>query len=428
MPAGLLRPPVSEPAHNTVPIRSDSLRTGVFARFMVAEFISMVGAWMQTQAQQLVVEQHASTSFEQALVSFVTLLIIPLLGPWGGNAADRLDRRRILFVVILIQALLATAVGWMVQAQVLMLWHLATVGLLMGVTHAFEGPAYSALLPELVPREKIAKAVALDRSVFHAARIIGPALAGVSVAWLGAASAFYANALSYIGPLIILCTIAPRPRGTEAEEKMRRTGFIEGWRHVRSDAPTFRVILITAANTFFCSPFVIVMLTWYGKRTLHLSPSQVGWLMSLSGIGALSASVALLVIPSHHRIVFLRLGAVLSVLAMLLLAAAQGFAAAGCGFALLTLGLNFLFGIGNQLIQERSPDAIRGRVSAVASISFLAVLPFSGLAASGMERLAGMRLTIVLFAAGYAIVAALILSRKWPDGIDAPSATVPAHG
>lgn len=381
---------------------------------MAAEFVSTVGSWMQTQAQQLVVEQHTATSTGQALVSFVTLMIIPLFGPLGGIAADRHDRRRILFIVITMQALLAATVGGLVQTGHVAIWHLAAVGLLIGVTHAFEGPAYSSLLPELVPREKIATAVALDRSMFHAARIIGPALAGVLVASLGTASAFYANALSYLFPLVILCTLASRPRGTAEDERRRQTGFIEGWRHVRSDAPTFRMVLIMAANAFFCSPFVVVMLTWYGKRTLHLSPWQVGWLMSLSGIGALAASVALLVIPHRLRIVCLRLGGVLSVLAMLVLAGAEGLAAAAYGFSVLTLGLNLLFGIGNQLVQERTPDAIRGRVSAVASLSFLGVLPFSGLAVSGMEQWMGMRPTIVTFAIGYAIVGAFILSRKWP--------------
>ena len=155
---------------------------GVFARFMIAEFISMIGAWMQMQAQQLVVENQATTSTEQALVSFATLMVIPLFGPWAGTAADRHDRRRILIAVILIQALLATFIGWKVQTNTLVLWHLVSIGFALGVTHAFEGPAYSALIPELVPREKIARAFALDRSIFHTARIIGPALAGVAVA------------------------------------------------------------------------------------------------------------------------------------------------------------------------------------------------------------------------------------------------------
>jgi MFS family permease len=221
---------------------------------MIAEFVSMVGAWMQMQGQQLVVEEHAATSQEQAWVSFATLMVIPLFGPWAGTMADRFDRRRILLAVILMQALLAVFVGWKLQAGSLLLWHLIGVGFIMGVTHAFEGPAYSALIPELVPKEKIARAFALDRSVFHTARIVGPALAGLAVARYGLASAFYANAISFIGPLVILFAIPRRPRGTDAEEMQRRTGFLDGWRHVRSDAPTFRMVLISAANAFFCSP------------------------------------------------------------------------------------------------------------------------------------------------------------------------------
>jgi len=381
---------------------------------MIAEFVSMIGAWMQTQAQQLVVENQAATSLEQGLVSFATLMVIPLFGPWAGTAADRHDRRRILIVVILIQALLATFIGWKVQSNTLLFWHLVSVGFVMGVTHAFEGPAYSALLPELVPKEKIGRAFALDRSVFHTARILGPALAGIAIARLGPASAFYANALSFAGPLIILFTIAPRRCGTDEEEKMRRTGFMDGWRYVRSDAPTFRMVLISAANAFFCTPFVIVMLTWYAKRTLGLTPGEVGWLMSFAGIGALIASVSLIVLPHSHRTLFMRLGAFISVIAMSLLAVAHGFALAALAFMLLTLGLNFLYGISNQLIQERTPDPLRGRVSAVASLSFVAVLPFSGLMASALERQCGMRTSIVICGCGYLVTAAALLFRKWP--------------
>jgi len=382
---------------------------------MVAEFVSMVGAWMQTQAQQLVVENHASTSVEQALVSFATLMVIPLFGPWAGNAADRCDRRKILIIVIVIQALLATLVGWKVQNSTLLLWHLVTVGFVMGVTHAFEGPAYSALLPELVPKEKIGRAFALDRSVFHTARILGPALAGILVARLGPASAFYANAISFACPLIILFTIPPRPRGTDEEEQQRRGRFIDGWHHVRSDAATFRMVLISGANALFCTPFVIVMLTWYAKRTLGLSPNMVGWLMSLAGIGALAASVTLIVVPPVRRAAFLRISAVTSVGAMVVLAIAQNFAVAAVGITLLTLGLNFLYGIGNQLVQERAPDPLRGRVSAVAALSFVAVLPFSGLMVSALDHYFGMRTTLFICATGYAIVATLILARPLPS-------------
>jgi MFS family permease len=390
---------------------------------MIAEFISVVGAWMQYQAQQLVVVKQATSSTEQAWVSFATLMIIPILGPWAGTTADRHDRRRILIIVMLLQALFSSFIGWQLQAGTLLFWHLVTVGLLMGATQAYEGPAYSALLPELVPREKIARAFALDRSVFHTARIVGPALAGFAIKKFGIASAFYANALSFAGPILMLCTLPPRRPGTEAEERQRLTGFMDGWRHVRSDSPTFRMVLISAANAFFCTPFVIILLTWYGERTLGLDEGKVGWLMSLAGIGALVASVILIAIPHRLRGIFTRLGALVSIVAMGMMAAAPGFALAALAITLLTLGLNFLYGIANQIVQERSPDALRGRVSTIAAFSFVAVIPFSGLITSGLEHFFGMRTAIVICTCGYALTVAALLIRKW--GAETPP--VPAH-
>jgi len=390
-------------------------REGVFARFMVAEFVSMVGTWMQAQAQQFVIEEHAGSSWEQAVISGVTMLLVPLFSPLGGALADRSDKRRILFVVLGIQSLLALLVGWWLHLGILSFWLLLPVAALLGVSGGFEMPAYSALVPELVPKEKLAAAVAIDRSVFHSARIIGPALAGWLVGWLGTQSAFYANALSYLCPLVVLCTLAPRKVGTAEQEAARRGGFADGLRHVRSDAPTRRMVLLMASCALFCSPFVVVMLTWYGRRTLGLSPGQVGWLMSLSGIGALLASLVLLGIPSRRRVLFLRSGAAISVIAMVGLAGAQFFWQAALCISLLTLGLNFLFGIGNQLVQERAPDEIRGRVSAVAALSVGGVMPFSGFAVSGLEHWLGMRNALLVCAAGYALVSAAMLSRRWPS-------------
>ena len=400
------------------------LRIGVYARFMAAEFISMIGAWMQTQAQQFVVEEQAKTSLEQALISFALMIVIPLFGPWGGSLADRADRRKILFIVVALQALLALLVGRLIQVGALQIWQLTCVAVALGVTHAFESPAYSALLPSLVPREKLSAAVALDRSVFHAGRIIGPALAGVMVASLGVASAFYANALSFLGPLIILATLPARPRGTDEEEHARRTGFADGWRYVRGDAPTYRMILLMAASALFCSPFVVVLLTFYARRTLGLEPAAIGWLMSLTGIGALIASFGLLAIPAQKRPRYLRFGAALTVVSMLVLAVAEHFAVAATAFGLLTLGLNFIFGIGNQLVQERTPDVIRGRVSAIASLSFVAVIPFSGIFAALLDVSIGMRWALAVCAIGYAVVAGFQLGRHWPREAAAEPATV----
>ena len=389
----------------------------MFARFMTAEFISMVGSWMQTQAQQFEVEKRATSSVEQALISALMMAVIPLLSPLGGTLADRWDKRRILFTMITIQALVAALAGWLVHTGALQIWHLGVMALIVGITAAFEMPAYSALLPELVPKEKMSAAIAIDRSVFHAARIIGPAMAGMLIAGFGRAMAFFINSASYIAPLIVLFTIPKRQRGTEAEEAKRQGGFSQGWNYVKADAPTRRMILLMSANAFFCSPFLIVLLTWYGERTLGLREWQMGWLMSLSGIGALTASIALLAIHSSRRMILLRFGAVLAVFSMFGLAAAKGFWFAALCVCVLTCGLNFTFGIANQVIQERAPDEIRGRVSSVAAMSFVAIIPLSGIMAALLETTFGMRTALIGCAGAYALTAAAILwSGQMADG------------
>jgi MFS family permease len=265
-----------------------------------------------------------------------------------------------------------------------------------------------------VEREKLGAAVALDRSVFHAGRIIGPALAGVMVGYFGVASAFFANALSFIGPILILLTLPGRAKGSEHEEQVRNSGFAEGWRFVKNDAPTLRMIVLMAVNALFCSPFVMILLTFYARRTLGLEASAIGWLMSLTGIGALIASFGLLAIPRYQRLHFLRMGAAVSVLAMLALAMAEHFAVAAIAYGALTLGLNFIFGIGNQLVQERAPDVLRGRISAVASLSFVAVIPFSGIFAALLDVWLGMRAALVVCAIGYAVAGGALLIFRWP--------------
>ena len=200
-----------------------------------------------------------------------------------------------------------------------------------------------------------------------------------------------------------------RPQGTEAEESKRGGGFSLGWNYVKTDAPTRRMILIMSANACFCSPFLVILLTWYGERTLGLKEWQMGWLMSLSGIGALSASIVLLAIPAARRLSVLRSGAALSVLAMLGLAAAERFWFAALCVSVLTCGLNFIFGIANQVVQERTPDEIRGRVSSIAAMSFVGVIPVSGIMAAALEMSFGMRTALIVCAGAYALVAALIL-------------------
>src|SRR4029077_10750677 len=166
----------------------------------------------------------------------------------------RFDKRKILIATQIAQIAFALGLGWLVFTGRIQIWHVMFFAALLGVSIAFEMPAISALVPELVRREQIATAVALDRSVFHGSRPGGPSVGGMLVAWVGAAAAFYANAVSFFALMIALISLPARKIGTAEEEEQRRSGFKEGLRYVRHDRTILCMIRLIALTTIFIFP------------------------------------------------------------------------------------------------------------------------------------------------------------------------------
>jgi MFS family permease len=216
---------------------------------MAGETISMLGTWMQQMAQGWVVAGLTTSAFTLGLINFGSGIPMLLLTMHGGVVADRHDKRLILIITQVVQIALALAMGYLVGSGQIAVWHVLIAGILLGISTAFEMPAASALTPELVEPSQIKAAIAVDRSIFHATRLAGPAIGGWLIGWLGTASAFYANATSFLALIIALLTLHPRPRGTDEEEAMRQTGMKEGFNYVRRDKPTFAKLTLFVTIT-----------------------------------------------------------------------------------------------------------------------------------------------------------------------------------
>jgi MFS family permease len=389
------------------------LRRGPFARYIRGESISMLGTWMQQMAQGWVVAGLTTSAFTLGAINFASGVPMLLLTMFGGVLADRHDKRLIVIAALLAQTALALTVGFLVWTNAIAVWHIAAAGVCLGITTAFEVPAVSALVPELVEKEDIGSAIAIDRAVFHATRLAGPALGGWLIGMFGTAAAFFANALSYPALIIALLTIAPRPRGSTAnDDEERKTGMREGIVYVRSDPPTIRMIGILALLTICISPFFIILMPLYSRHVLGVGPAQHGILMGASGIGAVIGSVRLLQLAHDRRGIYLRSAAVCICISMGVLAAAHSLVIAVGAMILLTIGTSLLFGLSNTIVQERAPDEVRGRVSAIAGLSFFGVLPFSGLLTSEIADVFGLRAAMLLGALAFAVGAALLLRAK----------------
>ena len=387
------------------------LLRGPFARYMLGEGISMTGTWMQLMAQSWVMTTLTNSAMMLGMVNFAAGIPMIALSMLGGSAADRGDKRNILLVTQVIQIAFALLVGRLVATGRIQIWHLLAVAFLLGISNAFEMPAASALVPELVTKEQVATAIAVDRAVFHGTRLIGPALAGFVIGRWSEAAAFYLNALSYLALIIALLTLRPRARGTDAEESLRRSGFKEGLAYVRADAPTLAMIALLACTTVFVFPILVVMMPLYAKNLLGLGPDKMGLLMSITGIGSFTGAVGLLAVRRHTRRP-LMIAAVFGVCAGLTgMSAARQFAFAAPCLVLLSLCASTIIGLANTVVQERAPGPLRGRVSAIAGLSFVGLLPFAGLGITSVADWLGLRTALVISAGAYFIGALLVLHR-----------------
>ncbi len=402
------------------------LRAGPFRRYIIGSLISDSGTWMQMMAQGWVMSTLTNRAILLGLISFAAGLPTILLTPFGGSAADRLDKRKILIATQIAQIAFALGLGWLVLTNRIQIWHVIIFAGLLGISIAFEMPAISALVPELVKRDEIAAAVALDRSVFHGSRLIGPSLAGLFVGWWGAASAFFTNAVSFLALIAALISLPKRPIGTAEEEAQRRSGFAEGFRYVRSNRIIMSMIMLIALNTIFIFPAISpAMLPLYVRNVLKLGPQSLGWLMAVSGTGAFLGAVGLLTVARDRRLKFMS-GNVLAVAAgVFFMSRSHSFWLTACAMGVLAIALSMNFGLANTIVQEHAPPALRGRVSAVFGMSFFGLMPIAGLVVPGFSDLVGMRTALAVASIVYGVTAFSVLSLAGRHVCDRPVSPVP---
>lgn len=386
------------------------LRAGPFRRYIIGSAISDTGTWMQVMAQGWVMSMLTNKAVLLGMVNFAAGIPTLALTMFGGSAADRYDKRKILVWTQIVQIILAIVLGTLVATGRIHVWHVILLAGCLGICIAFEMPAISALVPELVRRDQIAAAIAMDRSVFHGSRLVGPSVAGLFVGWFGAGSAFFANAVSFLALIAALVTLPPRPRGTAEEEEQRRSGFKEGLRYVRHDRTILSMIALIALTTIFIFPFLSVMLPLYVRNILHLGPDRLGLLMAVSGIGSLTGSLGLLSVARQHRFRFMTIAVVFVALALFCMSRSSNFLLTAIAMGTLAIALSFNFGLAGTIVQERAPAHLRGRISAVFGLSFFGLMPIAGLLTTGLSDLIGMRTALMLSSIFFGVLAVTVMN------------------
>ena len=392
-----------------------ALRHRNYQLFFSGQLISLIGTWMQSVAESWLIYRLTGSSVLLGFIGFSAQIPVFLLAPVGGLVADRFNRHRILLVTQTSAMLLVSALAMVTLLGRVETWHIFTLAALLGVVNAFDIPARQSFVVEMVGKEDLVNAIALNSSMFNGARMVGPAVAGILVGAIGEGWCFFANAVSYIAVLtgLLLMNVVPRLRQPEPGSAVVR--MKEGFGFVWRTRPVRALILLLGVVSLMGMPYAVLM-PIFANRILHGGPSSLGLLMGATGVGALAGALTL----AARRGVS-GLGSWISY-------AAAGF---GGGLILFSFSRSFwlsallLIPVGfsmmvqmassNTLVQMMVPDHLRGRVMAVYSMMFMGMAPLGALMAGLLADRLGAPATVAL--GGSVCIVGSIIFRRYLPGL-----------
>jgi MFS family permease len=379
-----------------------------FRRYWAGQAVSLVGTWMQQMAQGWVITRLTSNATVVGALVVVGALPMAVLGLAGGQLADRVSRRTILLVTQAVMGLLALGLAALTFAGALKLPHLFAFAALLGVAAAFDLPAAQAFAPALVAREDIPRAIGLMQAIFHGSRLVGPALAGIVIERFGEGSAFLANGVSFLAVIVSLLSI--RPHDGRARGRPTGGGPGEGIRIVRSDPLLRKLLALLLTCMLLAFPFQVALMAYFVRYVLHAQADDLGHVMSASGLGAVTGASMLVVVGARAWRTRITCGLVLITAGLVGLGATTRIGAAVALVTGLSLGISLYLGTLMQVVQQRTPDEVRGRVMALFTMGMTSVMPLSSLLLSAAADAVGLQRLMTVCGATFGVAAATIAS------------------
>jgi MFS family permease len=377
-----------------------------FRLFVFGQIVSLVGTWMQSLAQSWLVYRLTHSELLLGTAWFCAQIPVFALAPLGGLASDRFSRHRLVVLTQTLSMLLALALGVLTLSGRVAVWHILAMALALGFINAFDIPARQSLIIQLASKEDLLSAISLNSAIFNAARVVGPALAGMLVAALGEGVCFMVNGLSFLAVIGALLAMRVDPH-VRTHIGSSGAQLAEGFRYAWHFRPVRTVLLMMAASTLASSP-AIVLMPFFADAIFHHGSAGLGYLMGAMGVGAVVGTLVLAgktEVAGLTRVIFyssLSMGA-----AFLLFAASPWFYAAVAIMPFIGFSMMRQMAAANTLIQTRIPDQYRGRIMALYAMTVVGLVPFGSLGAGALAHVIGVRWTLAVGGA-LAIAAAFV--------------------
>jgi len=365
--------------------------------FWTGQLVSLTGTWMQSIAQGWLVYLLTKSALNLGIVSFAQFLPVLLFTLLGGVAADRFDRQKLVVLTQSASLVQATILATLTLTGLVQVWHIIALAFLLGTINAFDTPARQALIHELVSKEDLMNAIALNSTAFNGTRIVGPAIAGTLLgaisAWVQSQFAvetdtatrvavgvcFALNALSYSAVIVGLLLMDRHPREKNSNRESVWRSLWAGLDYARRDHRVLALLSLMGVSSVFGFSYTTLM-PLYAGEILRVGPQGYGFLMAAAGLGALSGALILASLGDYQRKgLLLSIGNFVFPVMLLIFAQSKVFAISllalvGFGWGLITQNA-----LVNTLLQTIVPPELRGRILSLYTLMFMGMLPFGSL-------------------------------------------------
>jgi MFS family permease len=402
------------PAAMEMPRVVRALRHQDFRLFWGGNLLSNVGTWMQNVAQGWLVLELSNSAFWLGVVGFAAsapMLVFTLL---GGVIADRVDRRRLMLRTQAAMMLFAFALAGLTWGKVINVPEIVLLAFATGVAMSLNAPSYQALVPQLVPKEDLNNAIALNSAQFNFSRIVGPTLGGFAMAALGVAGNFFLNGVSFLAVIFALRKIHyPPPQADDSSATLWQK-LADGLRYVYDRQEMLTLITLVGLASTFGIPY-LMFIPLFARDILHVRETGLGLLMAFSGLGAFLGALTIAWLGRvKRRGRFVVTAGVVFFVAIILFCFSRSFALSSALLMVIGYSMVLMVATVNALLQHLSSDDMRGRVMSMYATAFLGFAPVGSLIAGSLAGVVTAPYAIAGMCA-LALVASLFLYFTRPE-------------
>jgi MFS family permease len=382
---------------NAVSTRFRALKHRNFQLFFAGQLVSLIGTWMQQTAQLWLIYKLTNSAALLGVFGFFSQIPVFFLASVGGYVGDHYNRHRGVIWTQTAAMILAFVLAALTLTNVVTVWEIMAIGCLVGVVNAFDVPIRQAFLVQMVGREDLPNAIALNSSIFNGARVVGPAIAGFAIGWVGEGWCFFLNGVSFLAVIAGLLMMRipktePRPADGSPLQKL-----IQGFHFAMGDRPIRSALLLVSLMSMFGWQYTVFM-PIFARDVLHGGPSMLGLLMTSAGVGAVIGALHFASRTSEKGLVeWIAATSATCSLGLIFFSQSRVFWLSAAMLLAVGFSATSELAATNTMAQIRVPDELRGRIMAVYATMFMGVQPLGALLAGGVAKRVGAPHTLAAF-------------------------------